>query len=95
MADSRIVDTVRKARTIAVMKALKQAISLCGSGAELGRRIGVERQTVASWLARGVVPAEMVLPIVRAVTGAVTPHDLRPDMYPDPDWLPPTLIEEA
>ena len=90
-----MVDTVHKARTITVMKALKQAISLCGSGAELGRRVGVERQTVASWLARGAIPAEMVLPIVRAVAGAVTPHDLRPDVYPDPDWLPPTLIETA
>ena len=70
------------------MQALKHAISLCDSGAELGRRIGVERQTISSWLARGTVPPEMVLPIVFAVNGSVTPHDLRPDLYPDPDWMP-------
>ena len=70
------------------MESLKHAISLAGSGAELGRRIGVERQTIASWLSRGSVPAEQVLAIVQALDGKVTPHDLRPDLYPDPDWMP-------
>lgn len=30
----------------------------------------------------------LALDIVRATHGQITPHDLRPDLYPDPDWLP-------
>ena len=70
------------------MNGLKHAIALAGSGAELGRRVGLERQTVASWISRGAVPAEMVIPIVVAVHGGVRPFDLRPDLYPDPQWMP-------
>ncbi|EIQ80106.1 hypothetical protein SF123566_8473 [Shigella flexneri 1235-66] len=45
--------------------------------------------SVSRWKTRykGVVPADRVLPIFNA-TG-VTPHELRPDLYPNPtDGLP-------
>lgn len=40
------------------------------------------------------IPAKQVLPLVRATHGRVTPHDLRPDLYPDPDWLPADVRED-
>ncbi|CAK0741312.1 Helix-turn-helix domain-containing protein [Gammaproteobacteria bacterium] len=51
---------------------------------------GVTYQAVRKWERAGV-PAERVLPIVRATQGRVTPYELRPDLYPDPDWMPPGL----
>lgn len=33
-------------------------------------------------------PGEYVIPIVIAVNGEVTPHELRPDLYPDAGWMP-------
>lgn len=30
----------------------------------------------------------LTLSLVRVTGGRVTPHELRPDLYPDPDWLP-------
>lgn len=33
-------------------------------------------------------PGEYVIPIVIAVNGQITPHQLRDDLYPDADWLP-------
>lgn len=50
--------------------------------------MGVTVQAVRKWLVSGI-PAERVLPIYRATRGAVTPHQMRPDIYPDPTWLPP------
>ncbi|OGS99799.1 MAG: hypothetical protein A3K04_02320 [Gallionellales bacterium RBG_16_56_9] len=39
-------------------------------------------------------PAEYVIPMVLAVNGAVTPHELRQDIYPDPDWMPVELRKQ-
>ena len=32
---------------------------------------------------------ELTLAIAAATGGLVRPYDLRPDIYPDPDWAPP------
>lgn len=61
--------------------ALKEAIRLAGSQAELARRIGKKQAHVWNWLNRdGRIPAEAVLPIESA-TG-VSRSELRPDLYP-------------
>ncbi|MEI6415784.1 MAG: YdaS family helix-turn-helix protein [Pseudomonadota bacterium] len=57
----------------------------------IAHAIGVTSGAVRNWFVRGKVPAEQVLPIVRAAEGSITPHDLRPDLYPDKDWMPPGL----
>lgn len=66
---------------------LTAAIHIVGGVARLAASVGVTSQHVVNWRARGV-PADRVLGIVRATGGAVRPFDLRPDIYPDPDWMP-------
>ncbi|PHM22982.1 transcriptional regulator [Xenorhabdus ehlersii] len=65
------------------MTALTKAIHLAGSATNLARRLGVSNMTVSQWKNRyrGIVPAERVIPIYK-LTG-VTPHELRPDIYPN------------
>ena len=61
-------------------KALERAISAAGGPAALARQLGVRPQAVSQWQR---VPAERVLDVVRAAEGAVSRHELRPDIYPD------------
>lgn len=69
------------------MNALSLAIAKVGGQAELARRVGTTPQAVNNWVVRGL-PVGRVLAIYRATRGAVTPHELRPDIYPDPDYRP-------
>ena len=56
---------------------------------ELGRRLGKKPQTISGWF-KHRVPAEEVIPACVALEWRVTPHELRPDKYPNPtDGLPP------
>ena len=62
---------------------LERAIKLVGSQAELARRIGKKQAHIWNWLNRDSrIPAEVVAAIESATDGAVTRHDLRPDLYP-------------
>lgn len=56
------------------------------SGSDLARRLGISRQAVHTW---GEIPVEQVLPVYHAIGGRVTPHQMCPRIYPDPDWAPP------
>jgi DNA-binding transcriptional regulator YdaS (Cro superfamily) len=48
------------------------------------------QSAISNWLQRGRVPADQVLAIAQAVDYRVTPHEIRPDLYPNPeDGLPP------
>jgi DNA-binding transcriptional regulator YdaS (Cro superfamily) len=64
--------------------ALGKAIEICGSQAALAAKIGVKQQVISFWLKKSKigVAAEFVLPIERATFGAVSRHELRPDIYP-------------
>ncbi|UJD80085.1 helix-turn-helix domain-containing protein [Serratia rubidaea] len=65
----------------------KKLLSVC-SQAELGRRLNRRAQTVNGWF-KNKVPGELVLKVSRAVDWRVTPHELRPDLHPNPtDGLP-------
>lgn len=62
--------------------ALEKAIEVVGSQAELARRIGKKQAHIWNWLNRDKdVPAEVVASIEDATGGAVTRHDLRPDIF--------------
>ena len=64
--------------------ALRQAIRHhLRSQVAVARAVGVSPQAVSEILRRGKrVPAEWCLAIETATAGAVTRHDLRPDLYP-------------
>lgn len=71
------------------MNGLAKAIKSAGTATKLANMLGIKPMSVSRWKNRyqGVVPADRVLPIFTA-TG-VTPHELRPDLYPNPtDGLP-------
>lgn len=70
------------ARTLTPKKALQRAVDICGSQSELARRLGgkIKQQHVHYWLENGL-SAVQAIPIERAVNGAVTRHDLRPDVF--------------
>ncbi|MFZ5271578.1 transcriptional regulator [Enterobacter asburiae] len=71
------------------MNALYKAITTAGSATKLAQLLTISAMNVSHWKNRnkGQVPQSQVLPIYHA-TG-VTPHELRPDLYPNPtDGLP-------
>lgn len=64
------------------MDALKHATEVCGSQAELARRLGIATQVVNNWARRGNIPAEYCPSIEKATGGQVVCESLRPDV----DW---------
>lgn len=55
---------------------------------EIARRMGVKPQLVAHWFKQGV-PPHRIIPFCAALSWAVTPHQVDPDLYPNPtDGLP-------
>lgn len=86
------------------MEPLRAAINLVGGQAKLAEKVSerlpgedrVGHTAVANWLQRGQVPAERVIDIAHATSFRVTPHQLRPDLYPHPDdGLPEDLRGRA
>jgi DNA-binding transcriptional regulator YdaS (Cro superfamily) len=70
---------------------LIKAIGLCGGQARLAEKIGTGQATVSAWVNRfnHQVGVEFVLKAAAATSWQVTPHQLRPDIYPHPyDGLP-------
>lgn len=68
-----------------------RAAKILGSYAAIGAIFepSVSPQGVAKWAETGV-PSERVLKVAEATNFEVTPHELRPDIYPYPtDGLPP------
>jgi DNA-binding transcriptional regulator YdaS (Cro superfamily) len=63
-------------------QSLLRAIRLCSTQKKLAKICGVTQQAVNDWLKRGI-PAHRALTVERAVSGAVTRHELRPDIYPE------------
>jgi len=61
---------------------IKRAVQIAGGQSALARFIGVKPQAVQQWVASGRVPPVRVPRIVEAVGGAVSHHDLRPDIFP-------------
>jgi len=64
------------------MDYLAEAIKLVGSQSALARAFGLRPQAVQQWAA---APPDKVLKISEATGWRVSPHQLRPDLYPHPD----------
>lgn len=63
---------------------------------EIAAEVGVTQGYVSHWCNnRSPIPAEKVLPLFWATGGRVSPHEMRPDIYPDPEWTPPIADESA
>ncbi|HIC0772501.1 TPA: helix-turn-helix domain-containing protein [Klebsiella pneumoniae] len=53
--------------------------------------MGVTPQAVNQWFAKSVIPARFVLKLCEFVGWAITPHQVRPDLYPSElDGMPRT-----
>ena len=87
-------------------QSLSKAVELAGSQVNLAR--GIRERIAGSkigqvhiwgWLNSvkiPVPPAEAVIPIADFLDYRITPHELRPDLYPNPDdALPPPLRKAA
>ena len=70
---------------------LRKAVELAGGQTALATKLGTRQSTVNSWLRRGRgIPADQVLDVAEAIDYQLTPHELRPDVYPyADDGLPP------
>lgn len=65
---------------------LEKAIQAAGGAAALARSFGIKSQAISQW---DKAPDGRVLAIAEATGWQVTPHQLRPDLYPYPsDALP-------
>ena len=76
---------------------LERAVAIAGNPSKLAAAAtaagpkSVERQHISNWLNRGdgSCSGDYVLQVAKAVEYAVTPHQLRPDLYPNPtDGMP-------
>lgn len=67
-----------------------KAVRAVGSISEVSRRFEFQSvQSVANWIAKNRVPSERVIQLCQWGGWAVTPHQLRPDIYPNQyDGLP-------
>ncbi|HAT2830966.1 TPA: helix-turn-helix domain-containing protein [Klebsiella oxytoca] len=48
----------------------------------IAQGLGVTPQAVNQWFAKSVIPARFVLKLCEFVGWAITPHEIRPDLYP-------------
>ncbi len=70
-------------------------IQQAGGATAIARLFQVTPQAVGLWAATGV-PAERVILVCASCSFKVTPHQLRPDLYPHPeDGLPSELRVQA
>jgi len=78
------------------MNALDKAIGKAGNASRLAEKLGLSPMAISHWKNRynGVIPSEHVFPIFH-LTG-VTPHELRPDLYPNTtDGVPQPQQQES
>jgi len=63
-----------------------------GNVAAFARAINITREAPRQW--RGKVPPERVIDVARASGWKFTPHQIRPDLYPNPtDGMPAEVTE--
>ncbi|MBA1187944.1 helix-turn-helix domain-containing protein [Pseudomonas entomophila] len=70
---------------------IEAVVRLAGGQAELARRCQTSQPRIWQCVHRNLrVPADLVIPLERAVQGQVTRHQLRPDLYPADEPASPT-----
>ena len=79
-------------------QSLEKAIAIIGGQVATAKALEVSQPTIWKWLnsTKEGLSAEYVRPLCQAVEWQVTPHELRPDLYPHPhDGLPEHLRSAA
>ena len=61
-------------------ESLRDVIDAAGSAAKIAEHLGIKPQAISQW---SQVPALRVIAIERFLNGAVTRHEMRPDIYPE------------
>ncbi|AWK14167.1 YdaS family helix-turn-helix protein [Candidatus Fukatsuia symbiotica] len=67
---------------------IKKRIAGIASQTEIASCLGYEPQTISLWLKNGVPPKKIIC-LCKVLAWQVTPHELNPNVYPNPtDGLP-------
>lgn len=67
----------------------RELIRMAGGPVAVGRLFNISGQAVSGWYAEGI-PPDRVIRVAESTGWSITPHQLRPDIYPNPcDGLPP------
>lgn len=61
---------------------IQKLVAIAGGPGRLASLLGISTPAVSKWRE---VPSERVIACCGAVGWAITPHELRPDLYPNPD----------
>ncbi|MEJ1422245.1 MAG: YdaS family helix-turn-helix protein [Candidatus Sedimenticola sp. (ex Thyasira tokunagai)] len=64
---------------------IKEIIKEAGGASAISGYCGISKQAPGQWKE---VPIKQVLKIYLGCKGGITPHQMRPDIYPDPNWIP-------
>ncbi|HGB5894214.1 TPA: transcriptional regulator [Salmonella enterica subsp. enterica serovar Kottbus] len=68
---------------------LKQKIRRRFTQAKLAASIGLPQQVISRWVNGEPVPPKRVIQLCELLGWDVTPHEIRPDIYPNPtDGIP-------
>lgn len=66
------------------MTGLNKAIKIAGNQSKLASLLGISRSSVSRWVHKfGGKAPQAQLPEIYRLTG-VTPHEIRPDLHPNP-----------
>ncbi|MFZ5274713.1 transcriptional regulator [Enterobacter asburiae] len=67
-----------------------KAVRAIGSASAVSRKFELKSpQSVINWINRNKVPSDRVIKLCELGAWAVTPHELRPDLHPNPtDGIP-------
>jgi len=68
---------------------INKAVKIFGNQNRMASEMGVTRQAVHGWLfGKHRISPEKAIELSKKTHGKLTPNQLRPDIYPDANWLP-------
>lgn len=59
----------------------EKAIRLMGGPTETARKLKIKQARVSMWLVRKQIPGQFCLAVENALAGAMSTHDIRPDIF--------------
>ena len=68
---------------------LREYLTSHSTFTDFAKRLDVSQPCITHWVKNGV-PGERALSVAKATGFLVTPHELRPDLYPNPSDALPT-----